>query len=143
VVELGPTDLEIVLSARESLAALGLLVEPFGEDAIAVNGIPAAAGDAEPSALVEGVLESLAEDRPAERDALVERLLATLACHAAVKAGDPLDRRRVADLLVEAEGEEHAATCPHGRPTTLRIGYDQLERHFRRRGGASPRRRDS
>jgi DNA mismatch repair protein MutL len=111
-----------------------LIVEPFGEDGVAVSGLPAAASNADPVAVVEGILAGLADDRAASAADLVEDTLASMACRAAVKAGDRLTREQVLELLREAEGLEHSATCPHGRPTTLRLTFDALEGYFKRRG---------
>lgn len=134
VVELSAGELDLLLEERETLKGLGVIVEEFGRDAVAVQGLPAGADQADPASLIEEILAGLKEDRRAEREDLVARLLATVACKAAVKAGDPLTRREILDLLSQAEGLEHSHTCPHGRPTRLRIGYEDLERHFRRKG---------
>ena len=55
-------------------------------------------------------------------------------CHAAVKAGDPLDEAEAAALLRESAALEHDATCPHGRPTRVVIDQGELERLFKRTG---------
>jgi DNA mismatch repair protein MutL len=133
VVELTPVEIETVLSAREELRAIGVLVDEFGVDAVAVRGLPAAAGNADPLRIVEGLVERLSGERAPGREELVENLLATLACRAAVKAGDRLRREEVADLLRAAEALTHAHTCPHGRPTSLSLSYGSLERHFKRK----------
>jgi len=134
VVELSPVETGRLLDARDSLAAAGLIVEAFGEDGVAVSGLPAAAAKADPVAVVERILTGLAEDRAAAPEDLVEDILASMACRAAVKAGDRLTREQVLELLREAEGLEHSSTCPHGRPTTLRLTFDALEGYFKRRG---------
>ncbi|MEN8151123.1 MAG: DNA mismatch repair endonuclease MutL [Planctomycetota bacterium] len=134
VVEVSPVEAGRLLDAREALAAAGLLVEPFGEDGVAVQGLPAAAAKADPASVVSAILSGLAEEREVAPEELVEDVLASMACRAAVKAGDRLTREQVRELLAEAEDLEHAGTCPHGRPTTLRLTFEALERHFRRMG---------
>jgi len=101
---------------------------------VAVSGLPAAAAKADPVAVVERILTGLAEERAATPEDLVEDILASMACRAAVKAGDRLTREQVLELLREAGGLEHSSTCPHGRPTTLRLTFDALEGYFKRRG---------
>ena len=133
VVELSAVETAAVLEVKEELKAIGLLVDDFGGDAVAVHGLPAAASSADPAAILEGVLERLNQDRRPSREDMVESLLATIACRAAVKAGDRLDRETVADLLAAAEVLQHAHTCPHGRPTSLGLTYASLERHFKRK----------
>jgi DNA mismatch repair protein MutL len=83
--------------------------------------------------VVEAALARVTEDRTPEAEDLVEGFLSTLACKAAVKAGDPLSHEQVADLLAAAEALEHSHTCPHGRPTELVLTYSDLERHFKRK----------
>ena len=133
VVELAPVEMETLLAETEALARVGVLVEEFGRDGVAVHGLPAPVSGADPALLLEGIVERLTEDRPAAREDLAEHMLASLACRAAVKAGDRLSRAQVADLLESAETLVHAHTCPHGRPTELRISYLSLERHFHRK----------
>ena len=133
VIELTPVEITTLLSAREELKAIGVIVDEFGEDAVAVRGLPAAAGSASPLRIVEGLVAKLAGEGALGREELVENLLATLACRAAVKAGDGLRRDQVADLLSAAEQLTHSHTCPHGRPTALSLSYGSLERHFKRK----------
>jgi DNA mismatch repair protein MutL len=133
VVELDPVEAETLLSAREELQAAGLRVEPFGDGGVAVQGVPAAVPDADPLELLQGALERLSEGAEVRGERLVEGLIASMACRAAVKAGDRLRPDQVADLLTQAETLTHAHTCPHGRPTALRLTFADLERHFKRK----------
>jgi DNA mismatch repair protein MutL len=64
-------------------------------------------------------------------DAL-RRLAATMACHAAVKAGDPLTREKMQYLLDELRRTAHSSVCPHGRPVVLRLTRREIERNFER-----------
>ncbi|MCU0727287.1 MAG: DNA mismatch repair endonuclease MutL [Planctomycetes bacterium] len=133
VVDLRPTEVAALEEAREVLRAIGVLVESFGPSSVGVSGLPAAVGGADPADLLVGLLGTLAEERSPRAEDLADRLLSTMACRAAVKAGDRLRREQVADLLSAAERLEHAHSCPHGRPTALRLDYGTLERHFHRK----------
>ena len=132
VVRLDPSRREAALEARDELARLGLRLESCGEDAVAITAVPA---------VLRG--ESLAEllsnliDPPEAHGGIphgLDRRLFTLACHAAIKAGDPLGEAAIADLLRQGEELEHDATCPHGRPTRLVVPRGELERLFKRSG---------
>jgi DNA mismatch repair protein MutL len=132
VVRLDPTRREAALEARDELARLGLRLEPRGDEAVAITAVPA---------VLRG--ESLAEllshliDPPEAHGGIphgLDRRLFTLACHAAIKAGDPLGETAIADLLRQGEELEHDATCPHGRPTRLVVPRAELERLFKRSG---------
>jgi len=61
-------------------------------------------------------------------------LLQTVACKAAVKAGDPLTSAEIEALLARREVLDRSSNCPHGRPTTLRLTLNDLEKQFKRKG---------
>ena len=71
---------------------------------------------------------SFADEEEALRD-----VLDMMACKAAIKAGDQLTPQELADLLDMRETVERSSNCPHGRPTTLRLSIEDLERQFGRR----------
>jgi DNA mismatch repair protein MutL len=59
-------------------------------------------------------------------------MAATMACHAAVKANDPLTREKMQYLLDELRRTSHSSVCPHGRPVVLRLTRREIERNFER-----------
>ena len=63
-----------------------------------------------------------------------EKLATSIACHSAVRAGDPLTLPEMRRLLEDLEVCDAPQTCPHGRPTMLHMSVAQLEREFGRRG---------
>lgn len=135
--ELSPSDKDWLLEHRDALASEGLLLDDFGGRSIAVHGIPAVLRGASPQRLIESLLRGGGDSaaRPRLREAVVERFH-SMACRAAVMSGDRLSEAEIAALLVEASGLEHPHNCPHGRPTVLRFSTTELERFFKRRGGA-------
>ena len=134
VVEVEEADKEWLLSGQEALAAQGFLIEDFGAGAVAIQGIPAVLGRANPKKVVETFLDGVgeAESRPSAREAIVERFH-SMACRAAVMSGDRLSEVEIAALLEEAQTLEHPHNCPHGRPTVLTFTGPELEKYFRRR----------
>jgi DNA mismatch repair protein MutL len=134
VVHLGGAATARLLEARELLRTLGWMVEPFGDGALAVSGLPAVLRhpDAEgalgevAALLEEGTREGL------DRAALVSSAVDRLACRAAVMAGDKLAPEEVLALLAQSETLNHAHSCPHGRPTRLTLSKKDLERWFHR-----------
>ena len=132
VVRLDPARRAAALEARSELARLGLRIEPSGEEAVAITAVPAVLrGESLPDLLASLVEPS---DVHGGLPHGLDRRLFTLACHAAVKAGDPLGESAIADLLRQGEELEHDATCPHGRPTRLVVPRAELERLFKRSG---------
>jgi DNA mismatch repair protein MutL len=114
------------------LAAVGFEVEPFGGTTVAVKAMPAGLRH-DPAVVLAELLGDLA-DRGGSR-AVEERLdhvLATIACHSVVRAGDHLGAREAEALLAQMDGVDFRAHCPHGRPVLLRIGVPEIARRFGR-----------
>jgi DNA mismatch repair protein MutL len=113
------------------LAGLGFEVEPFGERSALVRAIPAGLTRADPARALAEVVEALASPGPSA-DGL-DRAAATVACHAAVRAGDALTSELMRELIERLEETDIGRFCPHGRPTVVRLPATQLERDFGRR----------
>ncbi len=122
---------QAALAAEEgaALEALGWALEPTDGAALIVRAVPAALGTQDPArALVEFLDRLEAEDRLSGPD----RAAATLACRAAVRAGDRLEAPQQRALLEALERCTHPQTCPHGRPTLLSLTREALDRSFGR-----------
>jgi DNA mismatch repair protein MutL len=123
------------LAAREPLLRrLGVEVAPFGPGSVAVQGLPSmlAARGAAPQEFLRELLDKLSESPAAEAEAILQDVLAVMACKAAVKAGEPLSPGEIESLLERAELAERSFACPHGRPAVLKLTLKDLERQFRR-----------
>ena len=138
-----------------ALAALGWEAQPFGERALRLRALPVAlawdlgsgAVKGDPSARLTAVLDALAEgvSPPSEKaggagDAdhteepqRFDPAAAASACHGAVRAGDPLASEEQRALLRALESCARPHTCPHGRPTLLRLAREEILRRFLRR----------
>jgi len=116
------------------LARLGVEVEPFGPQTVAVQRFPTLlVGRGVPAAgFVRELIDRLAEDEATDPERLLEDVLEMMACKAAVKAGDPLTAAEVEDLLARRDDAEKGAACPHGRPTTLQLSLRDLQKQFKR-----------
>ncbi len=120
-------------------ARLGFELEPFDEESVLVRALPALLAGRDPARLVRELAEELARGGvgaagPGSRPLLdLDRLLATLACHAATRAGDRLGPAEQAALLRELDRIPHAPCCPHGRPVAVPLPLEELERRFARR----------
>ena len=122
-----------VLEQRDALAELGLEVGEFGGGTIVLSSYPAILTRAAPAVILRSVVDRLvAKDRPPSREALLNDLLASMACRAAVKAGDRLSPDEIAELLAQRELADNTHHCPHGRPTSLLFSRQELDRQFRR-----------
>jgi DNA mismatch repair protein MutL len=134
-VTLTPAEAAAALDSSELLAKVGIEVEPFGGDAVLVRGYPAMLANMSPSEMLRQALESLiaAGKDPEIRD-LLDHLLHSIACKAAIKAGDRLNHEEITALLEQRHLFQDTHHCPHGRPTALYFSRDELDRMFGRLG---------
>ena len=132
-VELPAQQHAVVLEAQAELAELGLEVSDFGGNTILLGSYPTLLSRRAPGALLQGVIDHLVtQERAPTREAFLDHLLATMACKAAVKAGDKLTPEEIAYLLHLRNFAEESHHCPHGRPTTLLLSRGDLDKQFRR-----------
>ncbi|MDH5527078.1 MAG: DNA mismatch repair endonuclease MutL [Nitrospirota bacterium] len=137
-VELPAADAARLAEHVDELARLGLEVEPFGGDAFLIRAVPEPLAGRDPRALLVDIVDELsARGSGAEAmQSLLHRLLATVACHAAVKAGDPLSTPQMERLIADLEQVDNPHTCPHGRAVTAVLERDTLKSLFDRNWGA-------
>ena len=134
VVELDPAEADRVIARADELAALGLIIEPFGPGAVLVRETPALLGETNAAGLIRDIADDLAENGQAL--ALKERLeevCSTMACHGSVRAGRRLTAAEMNALLREMEATPHSGQCNHGRPTYVELKLNDLEKLFGRR----------
>lgn len=131
--ELDEVRLAVLREHAALLASLGFELEPAAGATVAVRAVPEVAQQASPGELVTEILSELAEsDTTTAVAARVDHLLATMACHSVVRAGDVLSEREVRALLLSMDGVDFRAHCPHGRPALLRLSVGELEKRFGR-----------
>jgi DNA mismatch repair protein MutL len=121
------------LEHRGELADLGLVVDDFGGGTVLVTGYPAILGRVPPVEILKAVVEHLtAQERVPSREQFLSDLLSLMACHAAVRSGDPLTAEEISVLVSQRHLAGDAHHCPHGRPTALLFTRHDLDRQFRR-----------
>lgn len=120
-----------------ALGTLGFEVERTGDRTVVLRAVPEVLKDADPKPLLAEVLGQLAAGETtasfsAAPTARFERILATMACHSVVRAGDVLSRPQAQALLLDLDRVDLRMHCPHGRPVLLRLALAELERRFGR-----------
>jgi DNA mismatch repair protein MutL len=134
IVELDPAEVERIASRADELESLGLVIEPFGPDAVMVREMPALLGKADAKALIRDLADDIAETGSAlslkER---LEEIAGTYACHTSVRAGRRLNAEEMNALLREMEATPHSGQCNHGRPTYVELKLSDIERLFGRK----------
>lgn len=115
------------------LAGLGLELESFGRDAFLLRSLPLVLGQVDPGALIQDLLEDLGQwDTASSLEHKVRAVLASLACHGAVRAGRALDLPEIKQLIEDWVAEGLPSTCPHGRRVAMRLSEAELAKIFGR-----------
>jgi DNA mismatch repair protein MutL len=131
--DLPQDDAARLLAAADALAQCGVTIEGFGPGAVLIRAIPAALATADPAALLRDIADTLADTGSTQGlTARLDALLIRIACHRSIRAGRRLGLEEMAALLRAMEATPLAQTCPHGRPTVLKLTRTDLERMFGR-----------
>lgn len=133
VIQATDKDMAIAADEAEALASLGFDIAAIGPAELAVRRVPALVASGNLPELIRSLLRDLAE-HPASRviEARRNELLATMACHGAVRAHRALSLPEMNALLREMEATERADQCNHGRPTWVQLSLADLDRLFMR-----------
>ncbi len=132
-VELSVAEWQHVGRIKECLEEMGFEVAGFGGRSLLISAVPQLIGECAAAPLVKDIIgEILAGGAPDDIAALRDAMHKSLACRAAVKAGEPLSPERMCDLLTQMRRLVHDYSCPHGRPLALRLTLAELARRFKR-----------
>jgi DNA mismatch repair protein MutL len=133
VLNVTPAQADAAEEHSQEFSALGFAVTRLGPDQLALRAIPTLLAGRDPAGIVRDVLSDLLESGHSRRvEESINHLLATMACHAAVRAQRSLSLPEMNALLREMEGTERADQCNHGRPTWVRLSMSELDRLFLR-----------
>jgi DNA mismatch repair protein MutL len=133
ILHVTPAQAEAAEAHSQEFAALGFGVSRLAPDQLALRAIPSLLAGRDPAGIVRDVLSDLLEQGHSRRvEESINHLLATMACHAAVRAQRNLSLPEMNALLREMEGTERADQCNHGRPTWVRLTMTELDRLFLR-----------
>jgi DNA mismatch repair protein MutL len=124
-IELSPNQAAILESHLSQLTEFGFDVQHFGDRTFVVKAVPAVMKDRDWLSMLHDTLETQTNDWS-------EHILNRLACHSAIRAGQVLSDSEMRELVRQLEQTTLPNSCPHGRPTMIRLTIDQLEREFGR-----------
>ena len=131
IVELTGEEAAAIQAQIEDIRKAGFAIDPFGENSFAVRSVPAYLDSGD----VQSVIGELAEKAMNSRATVPDRLddlIHTVACKAAIKAGKATSLTELQDLCDRVLGDEDVRSCPHGRPTTVRLTKYELDKMFKR-----------
>lgn len=127
--EVNPKQEEVLKSHYEDLGEFGFSIEPFGDRTYLVRAVPALLHDKDWAGMLRELLDSVSGE---DKGNWVESLAISMACHGAVRAGQAFTNDEMRELIRQLEQVSVPQTCPHGRPTMIRLSSEQLKREFGR-----------
>jgi len=133
VLDFAPAAHQALLNRAAELERLGFELEAFGAATIKITAVPALLKSEDSTRALLALAQDLEGlDRGAQVQDALQRIAATTACHAAVKANDPLTYEKMTHILEELRATSYSTVCPHGRPVMLRLTRREIEKNFDR-----------
>ena len=133
VITLTHKEMDIARDNMEIFEKAGFDIEEFGENTIKLNGVPTVCYDLDTKELFLETLDEINTVARTAKQEIEERFIETVACKAAVKAKMSLDKQEVESLMDELLVLPNPFTCPHGRPTAIKMDKKDIEKKFARR----------
>ena len=133
LLDLPPEARSALVSHVAELHQCGFEVEEFGPSSVKVTAMPALLGREQGTTALHALsrdLEGLGGSAPVREH--LRSMAATMACHAAVKANDPLTHEKMLHIMDELRRTAYSTVCPHGRPVMLRLSRREIEKNFQR-----------
>jgi DNA mismatch repair protein MutL len=131
-VELAPARRRALERARPELVRLGFVLDEFGGGSVLLRGVPSLLRDDEPQRLVDDLAREFEEEGSRDGSPVLDRVLAFVACRAAVKAHQALPREEMTRLLADLAATATPFYCPHGRPVVSRIPLREIKKDLKR-----------
>ena len=133
IITLSHKDMQIAKDNMEIFEKAGFVLEEFGENTIKLSGVPTVCLDLDTKELFLETLDEINTVARTAKQEIEEKFIATVACKAAVKANMALTKEEVESLMQKLLLLPNPFTCPHGRPTAIRMTKADIEKKFSRR----------
>ena len=133
IINLSHKDMQIAKDNMDIFEKAGFMLEEFGENTIKLSGVPTVCLDLDTKELFLETLDEINIVARTAKQEIEEKFIATVACKAAVKANMALTREEVENLMKQLLVLPNPFTCPHGRPTAIRMTKTDIEKKFSRR----------
>lgn len=123
----------ILIENRDIFNSFGFQIEEFGQKTFLLRAVPAIAEKRNPKELIFDLLHDLQTmEKTKDIQAIKEKMLILVACHSAIRAGDKLSPPEIEALISQLSQTTLPYTCPHGRPTVIKLSLNELEKRFKR-----------
>lgn len=133
VITLTHKEMDIAKENMQMFEKAGFTLEEFGENTIKLTGVPTVCLDLDTKELFLETLDEINTVARTAKQEKEEKFIATVACKSAVKANMALDEKEVENLLDKLLSLPNPFTCPHGRPTAIKMTKYDIERKFARK----------
>ena len=133
IIELSKRDMRTVRDNIELFEQSGFTLEEFGDNTIKITGVPVICFDMDTKELFMDIIDGIDFTNRTTKQDVEEKFIATVACKAAVKANMSLEESEIRGLLDQLLLLDNPFTCPHGRPTAIRITKTEIEKKFGRK----------
>ena len=133
IIELSKRDMRTVRDNLELFEQSGFALEEFGDNTIKITGVPIICFDMDTKELFMDIIDGIDFTNRTTKQDVEEKFIATVACKAAVKANMALEESEIRGLLDQLLLLDNPFTCPHGRPTAIRITKTEIEKKFGRK----------
>ena len=133
IINLSHKDMQIAKDNMKIFEKAGFMLEEFGENTIKLSGVPTICLDLDTKELFLETLDEINTVARTAKQEIEEKFIATVACKAAVKANMALTKEEVDNLMKQLLVLQNPFTCPHGRPTAIRMTKTDIEKKFSRR----------
>ena len=133
IINLSHKEMQIAKDNMDIFEKAGFILEEFGENTIKLSGVPTICLDLDTKELFLETLDEINTVARTAKQEIEERFIATVACKAAVKTNMALTREEVDNLMRQLLVLPNPFTCPHGRPTAIRMTKYDIERKFSRK----------
>ena len=132
IITLSHKEMEIAKDNMEMFRKAGFMIEEFGENTIKLTGVPEICLDLETKEMFLETLDEINSISRTAKQEIEEKFIATIACKAAVKANMALTKEEVDSLMEKLLALPNPFTCPHGRPTAIKMSKSDIEKKFAR-----------
>ena len=131
-VEFSPSESRTILKKMGEISELGITLDHFGGGTFMVRSVPNILVNAHWESFLRELIPLLEEQGAVKGGQVVDKLLALMACHGAIRAGQRLSQQEMVSLVEQLDEVEVPTNCPHGRPVFKRLSFLEIEKMFRR-----------